>query len=278
MFVVLKGFYNKLENTNIDCIQEIKCFVEPFKIPDYPNSYQFLLPNMRILFSIDNNKITFQQAEFYRENKAYDFMVSINTELESPVIVNYNTQSIGEIDFNITKEEANQILTLTSSEKNVSQYKGGFSIVWNEEGKAKEIIVNNRKGKVITTNNKNAQLSIGKPLPIGREMEYLKGIYNVFENTNIDCFKEKKCKTLQTQYPNLYIFLLPKMGIAINIEKGYIIESVNFELDKTNYNTLVLNIPDTQNQEDSETEDKSQEESYQTQEESLTDYKLTVED
>ena len=282
---VLNHFYNVLENTKINCFEEKKCFLKPFEIPNAPPSFQFFLPKMNIIYSLYNKAIFFIGVQFERESTSYDYMLSLATPPKNPVIVNYNQRSIGEIDFNITEESANEMLTLVSSDSGLSEYKEGFTIEWSEEGKALKIFITTPGGRVITDNNK-AQLIIGSSpfIPGDKWYEFFIGIYNAFENTKIDCFEEKKCGLTNSSAFGMTGFLLPNMEIWIDSSQN-ILQFVGFDLENKNYNDLI-SYYDTQAQADSEDQSdgqdtasqQTQDEASQNQNEQSEENQLALED
>ena len=233
-YVFLNKIYNLFEEPSANCFQEGKCFLK-HNSPQ-PGIITFYIPKMTFFFSnpvIDQTTMETKTSLIsagitFSEDIPLDPQseTSEDSSLENPVksfIIDYQNQSVGEIDFNITKEEANQILTLKSENNNFSDYKEGISIQWNDKGKAVSItIIKNENSQLLFDKKESliTQLSDGikysdtdsntDSAPNLRMI--IEDLYNIFENTNIDCVEEDKCQVIvDTTLPKFFGIKFPKM-------------------------------------------------------------------
>ena len=162
--------------------------------------------------SSKGNTIT---PETSAESSKGNSSITPDTSAESKLfIINYQNQSIAGIDFNTSREEANQILTVFSEENNFYSYKGGFYIQFNDKDQANIISVIKNEDTSFLFENKNIIYQLGNTITIN-DSEGLRNFfistYNKFENTDIDCLKEEKCFQFENLRANMTGFQLPKM-------------------------------------------------------------------
>ena len=147
----------------------------------------------------------------------------VQTYSPPSLLINYKNQSLGAIDFSVTKEQADQTLNLLN-ERNlgngflISSYKEGIEIVWNAEGKS--VQTNATTGDFSFDDpGKSYPISIGQAIQVSSEEKkaFLINLYNTFENTNINCLKETKCFLMQDPSlpANIYLYIIPKMIILL---------------------------------------------------------------
>ena len=249
----LINLYNNFEKTNIDCFKEKKC---ELSVP-FPNSIIFSLPKIQLVFfsDIKQNTLTLLGIRISKDNpieikdspiENQSQNLSEDNSSANPLLISYEKQSIGPIDLSVTKEQANQILNLLKKEGDLSIYEGGIWLIWNEEGKAVEILAT-QGDFTFNTPNVHSPISINQAISFNDNTEFnsfLIDLYNIFEKTNINCFKEKKC-FIGTDPINLppssFIFLIPKMKFLFENPSGYSIKliSISFEPDNKNYKNMI---------------------------------------
>ena len=244
----LVGVYANLEEEQIDCFIEKKCFL--MKISP-GNTFMFVLPKINIIFQeISEKKFVLKVAIFPKDPTVYNsFIQSLETKPSNPTeenpplkteteeetseispasfLIDYNNQSVGKISFNTTREEVNELLNLQtspqSSPNKIVHYEEGVTILWDEEDKIKFIgIINDKRNKIIF-NKESTKLKelLGDEIKIN-DPEFmpnlLQTLYDTFEDDRLDCIKEKKCSmSADPKFNDRFSIILPNMTLWFSL-------------------------------------------------------------
>ena len=157
--------------------------------------------------------------------------------------VSYADQSIGNIDFNITKERADQLLTLVKEEDNVSLYKEGVSIEWDAEGKAIKLATS--IGILKPDKDSSLGLPLGMSVSANGRLAWLRQSYFNLEGEDINCIEEKKCFLSRLKF-DLVIIFFPKMWFLFHQSdpETFVLVQAGFEKDNLGYESFLQKVKD----------------------------------
>ena len=138
-------------------------------------------------------------------------------------LISYKNQSVGEFNSTTTKEEIDKILTLKNEKGNISTYEEAFVFEWNEEGRVKNLaLMENANVEFLSDDPNKKIIQIGEGIRFTNIQSELRlffiSLYNIFEDTRINCIEEKKCFLIQNlNIPGQFGLALPKMNLWFSL-------------------------------------------------------------
>ena len=183
---------------------------------------------------LEKNQVSSEEANF-----------PIAQSEDAFLIIDYQNQSVGRINMNTTKEEAEQFLTFKSSKNGISVYEEGINIEWGKDGKVQTMVT--IKGIFYFDDPEIESIPINDyQIPLGSSSmndlkEEFNNLYSLFEFPSDNCFAEQKCAFLPISIRNTISFIIPKMIFTFEIkeeEKQLVLKGVQFLPEEMGLKTI----------------------------------------